>query len=106
MIRVTDGKREFNVEYKDGFWIEEGTNFGYSGEDWKYGVIREVQKSKRYIHKKTGKPYTLITDNFMFKDNGEWRRGLCLYKTEYQNPDGEYFARTKEDFKENFKLED
>ena len=102
MIRVTDGKREFNVEYKDGFWVEEGTNFGYDLEDWNDGVIREVKKSKRYIHKKTGNQYTLITDNFMFKDNGEWRRGLCLYKTEYKNPDGEYFARTKEDFFENF----
>jgi hypothetical protein len=55
-----------------------------------------------YIHKKTGNPYSLITDNFMFKDNGEWRRGLCLYKTEYENPDGEYFARTKEDFYSSF----
>ena len=32
----------------------------------------------------------------------EWRRGLCLYKTEYENPDGEYFARTREDFYGNF----
>ena len=58
---------------------------------------------KRYIHIKTGNPYSLVTDNFMFKDNGEWRRGLCLYKTEYYNPDGEYFARTREDFDKNFK---
>ena len=29
---------------------------------------------KRYIHTKTGNPYSLVTDNFMFKDNGEWRR--------------------------------
>ena len=34
---------------------------------------------KKFIHKKTGKPYGLITENFMFKDNGEWRRGLILY---------------------------
>ena len=57
---------------------------------------------KKYIHKKTGNPYSLITDNFMLKQNGEWLRGLILYKTEYNNPDGEYFARTKEDFFTNF----
>ena len=39
----------------------------------------------------------------MFKDNGTWRRELCLYKTEYHNPDGKYFARTREDFYKNFK---
>lgn len=49
-----------------------------------------------------GNPYSLITDNFMFKQNGEWLRGLILYKTGYNNPDGEYFARTKEDFFTNF----
>lgn len=58
--------------------------------------------NKKYIHKKTGNPYSVITDNFMFKNNGEWRRGLILYKTEYDNTDGEYFARTKEDFENNF----
>lgn len=62
----------------------------------------EIKENNRYIHNKTGNPYSLVTDNFMFKDNGEWRRGLILYKTEYYNPDGEYFARTKEDFKKNF----
>lgn len=61
-----------------------------------------MEKGERYIHIKSMNPYTLITDNFMFKDNGEWRRGLCLYKTEYNNPDGEYFARTREDFEKNF----
>ena len=64
---------------------------------------------KKYIHIKTGNPYSLLTDNCMFKDINketgklEWRRGLCLYKTEYNNPDGEYFVRTKEDFYNNFK---
>ena len=113
MTRVTNGEREFNVEYRDGIWVEEGTHFYYTREDWEDGVIRKVLPSEsvlksgtRYIHIKTGNPYTLITDNFMFKDNGVWRRGLCLYKTEYNNPDGEYFARTKEDFEENFKLDE
>ena len=64
----------------------------------------EIELNKPYTHTKTGRPYTLITNNFMFKEphrdsNGEmkyeWRRGLCLYKTEYENPDGEYFARTR-----------
>lgn len=71
----------------------------------------KIELNKPYIHTKTGRPYTLITNNFMFKEphrdaNGEikyeWRRGLCLYKTEYENPDGEYFARTREDFYGNF----
>jgi len=57
---------------------------------------------KKFIHKKTGNPYSLVTDNFMFKENGEWRRGLILYKTEYHNTDGEFFARTPEDFYNNF----
>lgn len=58
---------------------------------------------KKYIHTKTGKPYTLITDNFMFKENGEWRKGLILYHAEYENHDRQYFARTPEDFYQNFK---
>jgi hypothetical protein len=57
-----------------------------------------------YIHKKSGNPYSVVTDNFMFKQNGEWIRGLVLYKTEYDNPDGEYFARTREDFYNSFEL--
>ena len=57
---------------------------------------------KKFIYKKTGKPYGLVTENFMFKENGEWRRGLVLYQTLYDNPDGKFFARTPEDFFENF----
>ena len=55
-----------------------------------------------YKHIKTGKIYSLITDNFMFKDNGVWREGLILYKAEYDNPAGEYFAREAEDFYKKF----
>ena len=55
-----------------------------------------------YIHKKTNKLYTLVCDNFMFKQDGEWIKNLVLYHAEYYNPDGQYFARTKEDFFENF----
>lgn len=57
---------------------------------------------KTYRHKKTGKPYLVITDNLRFKQDGKWFEGLVLYQTLYQNPDGMYFARTKEDFEENF----
>lgn len=57
---------------------------------------------EKYIHIKSGKPYSLVTDKFMFKQNCEWIRNLVLYKTEYDNPDGEYFARTREDFFSNF----
>ena len=58
---------------------------------------------KKFIHTKSGKLYSLVTDKFMFKQNGEWIKNLVLYKTEYDNPDGEYFARTREDFYSNFK---
>lgn len=61
---------------------------------------------KIYIHKKSNKPYELITDNFMFKQNGVWIKDLCLYKTLYNNPDGEFFARTREDFFKNFEKKD
>jgi len=57
---------------------------------------------KHYIHVKSGKPYTLVAKT-MFKQNGEWIKNLILYKTEYDNPDGEYFVRTEEDFNLNFK---
>jgi len=57
---------------------------------------------KQYIHKKTGNPYTVLTDNFMFKQDGKWIRDFVLYRTQYDNPDGEYFARTKQDFEEHF----
>ena len=57
---------------------------------------------KKFIHKKTGNPYGLVTENFMFKENGEWRRRHGLYQTLYNNPDGKLFARTPEDFFENF----
>lgn len=53
-------------------------------------------------HKKTGESYLVITDNFMFKQDGKWIKNLVLYQALYPNPDGMYFARTKEDFEENF----
>ena len=111
LTKVTDGKEIFNVYYLgSGIWIRENSNEHYDEDDWQNNVIRIVKDSLElkpgclYIHKKTGKLYTLITDNFMFKDNGVWRKGLCLYKTEYDNPDGEYFARTREDFSNSFEL--
>ena len=57
---------------------------------------------KKFIHKKTGKPYGLVTDNPMFNENGELLIWLVLYQTLYNNPDGKFFARTPEDFFENF----
>ena len=39
-------------------------------------------------------------------ENGEWRRGLILYQTLYDNPDGKFFARTPKDFFENFEETD
>lgn len=58
--------------------------------------------ANKYIHKKTGKPYSIVSNNFMMKKDGKWIKDLILYKAEYNNPDGEYFARTKEDFYTNF----
>lgn len=65
-----------------------------------------MELNEEYIHIKSGRPYTLITDNFMFNDNGAWRRGLCLYRADYKNQGAHYFARTREDFFEHFKKED
>ena len=59
-------------------------------------------KQKKYIHKRTGKPYTIVTDGLMLKKDGVWISGLILYKAEYDNPDGEFFAREVNDFNENF----
>ena len=60
--------------------------------------------SKKSIHKKTGNLYKIVTDNFMFKQDGKWLKGLVLYEALYDNPDGKYFARTKEDFEEHFEI--
>lgn len=72
-----------------------------------------------YRHNESNKLYALLNTNFMCKElnpdfNSEletnketnpkyvWNRGLYLYKALYNNEDGEYFSRTKEDFEENF----
>lgn len=66
------------------------------------------RKKKLYRHKKTGKLYSLVSSDFLFKDfeesidGYEWRRGLILYKAEYNNPDGPFFARCPKDFYEQF----
>ena len=110
LTKVTDGKEIFNVYYSGGIWIREGTNNYYDEEDWQNNVIRIVKDSITlkpgclYIHKKTGKPYALITDKFMFKEDGIWKKDLCLYQALYDNLDGKYFARTKEDFSNSFEL--
>ena len=57
---------------------------------------------KKYIHTKTGKPYSVVTEHAMFKLDGVWVKDLVIYQTEYENPDGKYFIRTKEDFDAHF----
>ena len=58
---------------------------------------------QKYIHKKTGKLYRLLTDNLMIKEEYKgWKGGLVLYKALYPNPDAKFFARTPEDFFSNF----
>ena len=65
-------------------------------------------EKKLYRHKKTGKLYSLVSSNFLFKDfdesmdGYEWRRGLILYKAEYNNTDGPFFARCPNDFYAQF----
>lgn len=108
--KVTNGNEVFNVYYTGGVWVRENSNEYYDEEDWQNNVIKvvkdfiELKPGCLYIHKKTGKPYTLITDNFMFKEDGIWKKDLCLYQALYNNPDGKYFARTKEDFSNSFEL--
>ena len=88
------------------YFCYEVTGYNASESDLdKYNKVfeREWKDSSRlYKHIKTGKIYSLITDNFMFKDNGVWREGLILYKAEYDNPVGEYFAREADDFYKKF----
>ena len=55
-----------------------------------------------YVHKKTGKKYELVEENLLVKQNGEWNKNFVLYSPLYNNPDGRYFVRTREDFFENF----
>lgn len=55
-----------------------------------------------FKHIKSGKLYRKLSDKFMFKENGIWRKALVLYEALYQNPDSQHFSRTKEDFEEHF----
>ena len=61
-----------------------------------------MPKNNYFLHKKTGKPYSVVSDTFKVKINGEWINDMVLYKAEYSNPDGPYFARKRDDFMENF----
>ena len=55
-----------------------------------------------FKHIKSGKLYRKLSDKFMFKENGIWKKALVLYEALYQNQDSQYFSRTKEDFEEHF----
>lgn len=55
-----------------------------------------------FKHIKSGKLYRKLSDKFMFKENGIWKKALVLYEALHQNPDSQYFSRTKEDFEEHF----
>ena len=55
-----------------------------------------------FKHIKSGKLYRKLSDKFMFKENGIWKKALVLYEALYQNPDSQHFSRTKEDFDEHF----
>ena len=55
-----------------------------------------------FKHIKSGKLYRKLSDKFMFKENGIWKKALVLYEAMYQNQDSQYFSRTKEDFEEYF----
>lgn len=54
---------------------------------------------QKYIHKKTGKLYRLLTDNLMIKkEYGGWEGGHILYEALYPNSEAKFFSRTPEDF--------
>ena len=55
-----------------------------------------------FKHIKSGKLYRKLSDKFMFKENGIWKKALVLYEALYQNPVSQHFSRTKEDFEEHF----
>lgn len=55
-----------------------------------------------FKHIKSGKLYRKLSDKFMFKENGIWKKALVLYEALYKNPDSQHFSRTKEDFEEHF----
>ena len=55
-----------------------------------------------FKHIKSGKLYRKLSDKFMFKENGIWKKALVLYEALYKNPDSQHFSRTKEDFDEHF----
>ena len=55
-----------------------------------------------FKHIKSGKLYRKLSDKFMLKENGIWKKALVLYEALYQNPDNQRFSRTKEDFEEHF----
>ena len=55
-----------------------------------------------FKHINSGKLYRKLSDKFMFKENGIWKKALVLYEALYKNPDSKYFSRTKEDFDEHF----
>ena len=55
-----------------------------------------------FKHIKSGKLYRKLSDKFMFKENGIWKKALVLYEALYKNQDSQYFSRTKEDFEEHF----
>lgn len=54
-----------------------------------------------YYHK--GKPYRIIKHSKV-KIEGVWKECI-IYEAMYDNPDGNIWVRLKEDFENNFKLD-
>ena len=67
--------------------------------DKNFAVKTDIGKGDIKFYNIDDAPFTIYG---VFKENGKWRRGLILYQTLYDNPDGKFFARTPEDFFENF----
>ena len=55
-----------------------------------------------FKHIKSGKLYRKLSDKFMFKENGIWKKALVLYEALYNNQGSQHFYRTKEDLEEHF----
>ena len=55
------------------------------------------------IYEFKGKQYSIFCETIMKNDEDIWIP-VVIYETLYDNPDGKYFVRIKEQFYEKFKL--
>lgn len=94
---TSQGKDPNREDVADAF--DDGIAEGYAQAE------KDIMASgKKAIHKKTGNLCKIVIDNFTFMEDFQWVENLVLYEALYDNPDGKYFAMTKEDFEEHFEI--